>query len=168
MDYTVLIVDDQELIRDLLEDALQRERFTVLSAASAEQALAVLESHPVDVVISDEVMPGMAGSDFLAIVRQKYPETIRMILTGHARIDSAIKAINEGEVFRFFTKPCNVVDLMVSIKQGLNQKELERENRRLLSLLKEKSAYEASLKQEHPEIFEVKRDASGAVIIDEE
>jgi two-component system probable response regulator PhcQ len=167
MDYTVLIVDDQELIRDLLEEALKREHYSVLSAASAEQALALLESHPVDVVISDEVMPGMAGSDFLAIVRRKYPETIRMILTGRARLDSAIKAINEGEVYRFFTKPCNIVDLMVSIKQGLNQKELERENRRLLRLVKEKSASEASLKQQHPELFEVKRDAGGAVIIDE-
>jgi len=168
MNYTVLIVDDQELIRDLLENALEREHYIVLSAASAEQALAVLESHPVDVVISDEVMPGMAGSDFLAVVRKKYPETIRMILTGHARVDSAISAINEGEVYRFFTKPCNVVDLMVSIKQGLNQKALEKENRKLLRLLKEKSALEESLKQQHPEIFQVKRDASGAVIIDNE
>lgn len=168
MNYTVLIVDDQELIRDLLEDALERERYTVLSAASAEHALAVLESHPVDVVISDEVMPGMAGSDFLAIVRRKYPETIRMMLTGHAHLDSAISAINAGEVYRFFTKPCNVVDLMVSIKQGLHQKALERENRKLSRLLQEKRACEESLKEQHPEIFQVKRDASGAVIIDDE
>jgi two-component system probable response regulator PhcQ len=90
-----------------------------------------------------------------------------MILTGRARLDSTIKAINEGEVYRFFTKPCNVVDLMVSIKQGLNQKALERENRNLLRLLKEKSACEESLKEQHPEIFQVKRDAGGAVIIDE-
>lgn len=168
MDNTILIVDDQELIRELLESALKREQFTVLGADSAEQALAILEAHPVDVVISDEVMPGMSGSDFLAIVRRKYPDTIRMILTGHARIDSAIKAINEGEVYRFFTKPCNVVDLMISVKQGLNQKELERENRRLLRLVKQKTAAEASLKQKHPELFEVKRDAGGAVIIDED
>ena len=168
MNATILIVDDQELIRDLLEDAMKREHYTVLSASSAEQALAMLERHPVDVVISDEIMPGMAGSDFLSVVRQKYPETIRMILTGHARIDSAIKAINEGEVYRFFTKPCNVVDLMVSIKQGLNQKELEKENRRLLRLVKEKTAAETTLKQRHPELFQVKRDASGAVIIDED
>ncbi len=168
MAYTVLIVDDQEEIRDLLEDALIREHYTVVSAESAEQALAVLESHRVDVVMSDEVMPGMAGSDFLAIVRKKYPETIRMILTGRAHLDSAVKAINEGEVYRFFTKPCSVVDLTVSIKQGLNQKALEKENRNLLRMLKEKDACEASLKEEHPEIFQVKRDASGAVIIDED
>ena len=168
MDHTILIVDDQALIRDLLGDALLRENYTVLSAESAEQALAVLDSNPVDVVISDEVMPGMAGSDFLAIVRRKYPETIRMILSGRAHLDAAVKAINKGEVYRFFTKPCSVVDLMVSIKQGLNQKALERENRNLLRLLKEKNACEQALKQEHPEIFQVKRDASGAVIIDED
>lgn len=168
MENTILIVDDQEAIRDFLEDALKREAFIVLSASSAEKALSILATHPVDVVISDEVMPGMAGSDFLSIVRKKYPDTIRMILTGHARIDSAIKAINEGEVYRFFTKPCNVVDLMVSIKQGLNQKELERENKRLLHLVKQKTAAEESLKQKHPELFEVKRDASGAVIIDDD
>jgi two-component system, probable response regulator PhcQ len=168
MDYTILLVDDQEQIRDLVEEALEQEGYTVLGAASAEQALMVLESHPVDVVISDEVMPGMSGSDLLAIVRKKYPDTIRIILSGHANINSAIKAINEGEVYRFFTKPCNMADLTVSIRQGLNQKELERENRRLLSLLKEKNVCEESMKQEHPELFEVKRDASGAVIIDEE
>ena len=101
-----------------------------------------------DVVISDEVMPEMAGSDFLSIVRKKYPDTIRMILTGHASIDSAIKAINEGEVYRIFTKPCNVVDLIISIKQGLKQKELERENRQLLRLIKQKTTSREVLKPE--------------------
>ncbi len=166
MDYTILIVDDQEPIQHLLEDALKPEGYNTLTAASAEQALEILESHPVDVIISDEVMPGMAGSTFLGVARKKYPETIRMILTGHARIDSAIKAINEGEVYRFFTKPCNMADLIISIKQGLKLKELERENRQLLRLVKQKIASEEALKQEHPELFEIKRDASGAVIID--
>ena len=168
MDYTVLVVDDQELIRELLESALLRENYTVLSASSAEEALEILTNQSVDVVISDEVMPGMSGSDFLAIVRQKHPDTIRIVLTGKANVDSAIKAINEGEVYRFFTKPCNVVDLMVSVKHGLNQKNLEKENRRLLKLLKEKQASEESLKEKHPELFKVKRDAGGAVIIDED
>ena len=131
MDYTVLIVDDQELIRELLESALLRENYTVLSASSAEEALEILANQTVDVVISDEVMPGMSGSDFLSIVRKKHPDILRIILTGQAQIDSAIKAINEGEVYRFFTKPCNVVDLVVSVRQGLHQKELERPLRSL-------------------------------------
>lgn len=168
MPCTILVVDDQESIREMLEEALAAENFAVISAASAELALAVLEAHPVDVVISDEVMPGISGSEFLTIVRTKYPDTVRMILTGHADIDSAIRAINEGEVYRYFTKPCNVLDLMVSIKQGLKQKALEKENRRLRRLVKEQRECELTFKQEHPELFEVKRDAGGAVIIDDE
>jgi len=75
-----------------LKDALANEPYDILSAASAEEALPILDREQVDVVISDEKMPGMSGSEFLAIVRQEYPDTVRMILTGHASLESAIRA----------------------------------------------------------------------------
>lgn len=166
MPSTILIVDDQEEIRGLLGTALSRQGYRTLSAPSAEAGLNVLEAHPIDVVISDERMPGMPGSEFLAVVRKKYPDTIRIILTGHASLETAIRAINEGEIYRFFTKPCNLVDLAVTIRQGLEQLELRRENRRLKNLVDRQATTLAALEKQCPGISDVKRDVDGSVIID--
>jgi len=168
MQYTILVVDDEPPIRDLLRDALSREPYDVLCAGSAKEALAILAKEPVDVVISDEKMPGMSGSEFLAMARQQYPHTIRMILTGHASLETAIRAINEGEIYRFFTKPCNMVDLIVTIRQALRQKELMAENQRLLNIVKQQAFSLSDLERRHPGITKVKRDPGGAVIIDDE
>jgi two-component system probable response regulator PhcQ len=103
----VLFVDDEPHVTESLKRALRKEPYEVLSANSADEALEVLARQPVDVVISDEKMPGMQGSEFLAVVCKQYPETIRIIMTGHGSIEAAIRAINEGEIYRFLTKPCN-------------------------------------------------------------
>ena len=167
MQHTVLVVDDEPVIREMLTEALTREPYEILCAGSAEEALSILSQESVDVVLSDEKMPGMDGSEFLAIVRQQYPDTIRMILTGHASLESAIRAINEGEIYRFFTKPCNMVDLMVTIRQALRQKELMAENQRLHQTVQQQSLSLEALEKQHPGITKVKRDARGVVIIDE-
>ena len=167
MNHNVLIVDDEPDITDMLKDALSREPYNILIAASAEEALAVLTRQQVDVVISDEKMPGMPGSEFLAVVRQKYPDTIRMILTGYASLESAIRSINEGEIYRFFTKPFNVFDLAVTIRQALQQKDLMKETQCLLKVVKRQSAFIEEIEQQYPGITKVKRDAEGAIIIDE-
>ena len=139
MEYNILVVDDHQVIRDMLENMLSRESYTVHCADSAKEALKILSQEPIDVVISDEVMPGMTGTQFLAVVRKDYPDTIRIILTGHASLDSAMRAINEGEIYRFFTKPCNLVDLSVTIRQALQQKYLKKENKRLAKIVEQQS-----------------------------
>jgi two-component system probable response regulator PhcQ len=103
----------------MLKDAFSREPYNILCADSAEEALPILAREQVDVVISDEKMPGMSGSEFLSLVRQEYPDTIRIILTGYGSLESAIRAINEGEIYRLFTKPCNVIDLAITIRLAL-------------------------------------------------
>ncbi len=165
MQHNVLIVDDEPTITDMLRDVLSREPYGTLSASSAEEALTILAREQVDVVISDEKMPGMSGSEFLAVVRQKYPDTIRMILTGHASLESAIRAINEGEVYRFFTKPCNVRDLVITIRQALQQKDLMKENQRLFKMMKRHPALLEAIEKQYPGITKIKRDARGAIII---
>ncbi len=122
MQHNVLIVDDEPTITNLLKDVFSSEPYGILSADSAEEALTLLDREDVDVVISDEKMPGMSGTEFLTVVRQKYPDTIRMILSGNASFESAIQAINEGEIYRFFTKPCNVFDLAITIREALKKK----------------------------------------------
>ncbi len=166
MQHKVLIVDDEPAIRDILKDVLSREPYDILTAGSAEEALTLLAREPVDVVISDEKMPGISGSEFLAVVRQKFPDTIRIILTGHASLESAIRAINEGEIYRFFTKPCNVRDLAITIRQALQQKNFMKENQRLFKMGKEQPALIEALEKQYPGITEVKRDARGVIIID--
>jgi two-component system probable response regulator PhcQ len=168
MQHKVLIVDDEPTITNLLKDALSNEPYGILSAGSAEEALPILAREQVDVVISDEKMPGMSGTEFLSIVRQKYPDTIRMILTGHASLESAIRAINEGEIYRFFTKPCNLFDLAITIHQALRYNDLMKESKRLLKMLKRQSAFIDELEKQYPGITEVKRDANGDIIIDDE
>ena len=167
MPHQVLIVDDEPIITDMLKDVLSSEPYRILSAASAEEALDLLAQDQVDVLISDEKMPGMTGTEFLALARHKYPDTLRMILTGHASLESAIRAINEGEIYRFFTKPCNVFDLAITIRQALQQKDLMRESRRLLTMVKRQSAVIESLEKQYPGITKVRKDAKGEVILED-
>ncbi len=162
----VLIVDDDSALRDMMKEAFAREPYEVLIAGSANEALALLTQGTVDVVISDEMMPGLSGSEFLAIVRKKYPDTIRMILTGHANLESAIRAINEGEIYRFFTKPCNMIDLAITVRQALQHKEALNESKRLQKVVETQSAIIEDIEQKHPGISSVKRTSDGAIIID--
>jgi two-component system probable response regulator PhcQ len=168
MQHKILIVDDEPIITDLLKDALSKEPYGILSASSAEEAFPILDQEKLDVVISDEKMPGMSGSEFLAVVRKKHPDTIRMILTGHASLDSAIRAINEGEVYRFFTKPCNVFDLAMTIRQAIKLNDLMKESRRLLKIAKRQSVLIESLERQYPGITKIKRNQEGDIIIDDE
>jgi len=164
----VLIVDDEPDIRKILVDVFEREPYEVFSAGSGNEALALLAGEPVDVVISDERMPGMNGSELLSLVRKQLPETIRIILTGHASLEAAIRAINEGEIYRFFTKPCNVVDLAVTVRQALEHKELTKESQRMLKTMKRQNALIEDLEGQYPGITQVKRAEGGAIVIDDD
>ncbi len=108
----------------------------------------------------------MSGSELLARVRRLYPETIRMMLTGHASIETAIRAINEGEIYRFFTKPCHETELLVAIRQALRTKLLADENARLRREIATKQALLERLEEENPGLTSVETDSQGAVLID--
>jgi two-component system sensor histidine kinase/response regulator len=121
----VLFLDDEPKVLSGLKRALRKEPYEVLCATSAEEALALLQERPIDVVISDQDMPGMTGAAFLAQVRQAYPSTSRFMLTGKATLDVALQAINEDAVKQFFTKPCDPATLAQSIRNSLHEKALE-------------------------------------------
>jgi two-component system, probable response regulator PhcQ len=167
MSHTILFVDDEPLVTQALKRALHKEPYRVLSAHSAAQALEILARQPVDVVISDEMMPGMPGSEFLAVVCREYPDTVRIILTGHANLKSAIRAINEGQIYRFLTKPCNEEELTVTLRQALQHKELVTKSRQLLQAVKHQHAFLEDLEKVHPGITSVNRDASGVIVLNE-
>ncbi len=103
----ILIVDDEQRVLDSFKDLLRKhyELYTALSAAEGLQTLA--DKGPVAVVVSDMIMPGMDGAEFLAKVKDQFPDSIRILLTGQANAESASRAVNEGGVYKFITKPCN-------------------------------------------------------------
>lgn len=137
--HTVLCVDDEPNILNALKRVLRREDYRLITAGSAEDGLALLAEHPVHVVLSDQRMPGTSGTDFLARVRERYPDVIRIILSGYTDVDSIAEAINKGHVYKFFLKPWNDQNLRLEIRQALDQYDLMQANRRLAEELRRKN-----------------------------
>lgn len=118
MRFRVLLVDDDEAALALAA-ALEDAPYEVLTARSAAEALGVLEREDVQVVVSDEWMPGMRGVELLSQIAREYPYIVRILLTGDPQLDAAVRAINEGEIFRFLTKPCSSSTLDAVIREAL-------------------------------------------------
>ncbi|NLS95571.1 MAG: response regulator [Planctomycetaceae bacterium] len=119
MNHTVLLVDDDANVLHGLTRALRHQPFDIFTARSGEEAIDVLKRRRIHVVVADEQMPGITGGDLLAWIAEQFPETTRMVLTGHPTAETAIRAINEGLVYRYFTKPCNPIELAVAIRRAL-------------------------------------------------
>src|SRR5262249_30762375 len=110
-----------------------RKQFDIRTAVGAEEGLKLLEAEgPFAVVVSDQRMPGMDGTRFLARVREVSPDTVRLMLTGQTDRDTAIHAVNEGSIFRFRTKPCPFEVMVQSLNAGLEQYRLVTAERELL------------------------------------
>jgi response regulator RpfG family c-di-GMP phosphodiesterase len=137
---TVLCVDDEPNILSALRRALRTGGWRVLTAGSGVEALQMLATEAVDIVISDMRMPEMDGAVLLEQVHARWPETIRLLLTGHADTGAAIAAINRGRIFRYLTKPWDDGELHSILRQGLQMLELERERRRLEALTSRQNA----------------------------
>ena len=128
----ILLVDDEPLVLGGYERTLHRE-FEVDTAVGGELGLqAIRERGPYAVVISDMRMPGMSGAQFLAKARKASPDTVRMLLTGYTDLGAAMEAVNEGNIFRFLTKPCAKEVLVAAINAGVEQYQLIRVEKELL------------------------------------
>ncbi|QXI16819.1 HD domain-containing phosphohydrolase [Pseudomonas hamedanensis] len=127
----VLLVDDEESILNSLRRLLRGQPYDVLLATSGAQALEILAQQPVDLVMSDARMPNMDGASLLAQVRQRWPATMRIMLTGYADPTAIIKAINDGQIHRYISKPWNDEELLVILRQSLEHQHSERERQRL-------------------------------------
>ena len=128
---TLLLVDDEPEILRSLSRLLRPYAFNLLTAESGEQALQVLAEQHVDAIISDQRMPGMTGVAFLSIVRERYPDVVRMILSGYADLESVTTAINQGAVYKFITKPWDDDQLAMDIQEAFQHKSMADENYRL-------------------------------------
>jgi two-component system, probable response regulator PhcQ len=163
----ILVVDDDPNVLRAMVRLLYDESYSVITADSALAARAVIEKEQVQLVISDAMMPGMSGHELLAWVRIHYPQIIRTLFTGKADLKTVMKAVNEGEIYRFFTKPWEPVELKLSIKLGLEKYDIEEERRLLLRTVQLQRNELARIEEEFPGIGSIKRDMSDAVLIDE-
>ncbi len=128
---TLLLVDDEENIVAALRRLLRAEGWKVLSATSAEQALHQMARHEVDVVLSDQRMPGMTGVELLRRAKELYPETIRLVLSGYTELQSITDAINEGAIYKFLAKPWDDEQLRAHLREAFALKEMADQNRLL-------------------------------------
>lgn len=136
---TILCVDDEPNILASLQRLFRKHHFRVLCADGAAAGLAVLEQETIDVVISDMRMPECSGTDFLERVRERWPTTMRLLLTGYADVGSIVGAINRGEIYRYITKPWNDEDILLVVRDALGRRTLEQEKQRLEKLTREQN-----------------------------
>jgi response regulator RpfG family c-di-GMP phosphodiesterase len=130
-------VDDEENILSSLRRLLRRDGYTILTATSGLAALELLATHPVDVIISDQRMPGMTGVEFLRKAKDMHPDSVRLMLSGYSDLQSVTDAINEGAIYKFLSKPWDDAMLRANIEEAFRRKLLADENRRLSSELKD-------------------------------
>lgn len=128
---TLLLVDDEESILSALKRVFRRDGYHILTATSGARALELLADEPVDVIVSDQRMPGMTGIEFFREAKRLYPDTVRITLSGYTDLESIIQAVNEGYVYKFLTKPWEDDLLRDHVSQAFEHGELSAENCRL-------------------------------------
>lgn len=131
MERTLLLVDDEENITSALVRLLRRDGYRILRANSGEAGLELLAQNEVGVIISDQRMPGMTGVEFLGKVRELYPDTVRVVLSGYTELNSVTDAINRGAVYKFLTKPWEDDLLRANVEEAFQRYEMKMENARL-------------------------------------
>jgi DNA-binding NtrC family response regulator len=162
---TILVVDDEEHVRETLAKLLDREGYTVTTAEGPTEALEILRQQPIKLVISDQNMPDMSGIEFFRIIRERHPHVCRIMLTGDPERDTIIRAINEGEVYRFLPKPWNNTMLRVTVYFAFEAIQLEEENRRLLSALRRQLQFVRSLERDFPYLAALARQEEAELML---
>jgi len=163
--HTLLVVDDEPEILETVKRTLRREPYDVLTTTSPLEALALLARGGIDLVVSDIDMPEMSGLELVGRVRRDHPDVVRVLLTGAASVESALRAINEGEVHRYFTKPWDKEELRGTLRAALGRLG---ELRRVAAADRAEAAREevlVALEREHPGIRDVLRE-DGVYVVD--
>ncbi len=135
-DGALLVVDDEPAITASIADQLRR-RIRVLTARGGEEALAALRTETVSVILTDQRMPGMTGADLLARVAEEAPDVTRLLVTGYSDIETVVRAVNEGKVYGYLTKPWQPEVLDGVVSQALEHNRLLRERRALVEELRQ-------------------------------
>jgi DNA-binding NtrC family response regulator len=119
----VLLIDDDNNILQGMVRLLRQQPYMIMTARSAEEAMEILKAHRVDLVVTDENMCGITGSEFVVWIAKHFPDVTRIILTGSPNVQSMMNAINKGKIFQYLTKPCQEFQLAMAIRDGLEFRE---------------------------------------------
>jgi len=141
MDQTVLLVDDEQNARDALSLAIRREGYNVLAAANGREGIEALSDNPVDIVITDLIMPEVTGMEVLRYARRHHPNVMVIMITGYASVETAIEALKEG-AFDYITKPIKLDEVRITLKKASENRNLLIENLLLKQQLKGKYTFD--------------------------
>jgi len=168
-DKRLLLVDDEPNILKSLKRLLHRDGYTILTAESGIEGLQQLENNPINVIISDYRMPGMTGVEFLAQVKQKYPDITRIVLSGFSDMEVITTAINQGNIYKFITKPWDDTQLKLIIKEAFEYNQLRIENIRLTKELQIANAHLLQKNQETSGLLEqvINHITDGIIVVDQ-
>jgi len=161
----VLILDDEVGILNALIRSLRGAELMIAVATSAEQGLEVLEQGDFKVVISDQRMKGMQGTEFLALVKKLHPQVVTIMLTGHATLETAIRAVNEGGIYRLLTKPWSDSELRESVLSALAKYDAGLHAAQGQRTVARRHREQVQLEQLYPGITAIEKDSSGRVIL---
>ena len=164
--HTILIVDDEEQILTALRRTLAPEGYRIITTTRPKEVLDLIHRERVDLLISDIDMGDASGVDLVASVRAWYPDVIRILLTGNANIDTALEAINSGEVFRYLTKPWEQSVIRETVRDALERLDEHRFRATADRVASRRRQLLDDLEQEHPGITRVERDGA-AYVVDE-
>jgi len=162
--HTILVVDDDELFLEYIQRAFSSENYNVITATSGKEGLDILGKQRVSMVISEYKIPLMNGLEFLEKVRIIYPNILTIMVTEHADIELAIKAINEAGVYKFLLKPWDDIDFKNTIKKTLESLQVIRERDVLVRKVKTHEATLKELEKRYPGITKVERNEDGYIL----
>lgn len=145
----VLFVDDEPNILSSLRRGLAREKYIKFFALNAEEALYIMQEHEIHIIVSDMRMPGMSGLDLLKIVSEKYPNTIKIVLSGYTQLPQVLATINQVDIYKFIPKPWNMEEEFIPlIRVAIDQYNMQAEYRQFRSVLERQNQfYQKMIKQ---------------------
>jgi len=150
----VVVVDDDEDARESLQKIVERSGWTCLVAANGQEALTILRQHDACVIVADYDMPGMNGAELLQLVATRHPHVCRILLTGRTDTDTAVRAINVGQAWRYLQKPCRSSELLTALHFASEASAAEVENRRLAAQVLRQETLLAEIRRRHPRLLE--------------
>lgn len=165
--FSILLVDDSKEILKALSRVFKPEGYEIFTAESANEAYKILKNENIDLLITDQNMPAVSGTDLLRTARAKFPDVIRIMITGITDISIAQKAINNGEIYRFFNKPWDDFELITAVRHAYNQKQLKDENDQLKLEIDSQAELLRKLEKEYPGLTSKRKSSDGAFIIEE-
>lgn len=167
MSDAILLVDDEPSVLSAIIRSLRGEEYEVVAELSGERALVRMAERTFKVVISDERMARMQGTEFLSIVRMKHPGTVRILLTGNASLHAAIRAVNEGGIYKFLAKPWSDFELKQAVREAIIKHDTEHNICKNSGMLKKEPQNLDQLEVNYPGISRLERADDGSLILPE-